>query len=47
MSMLQFLIIFQYIAKKNKGYILASVWTNSPCIHLSVTESGGHVHQLQ
>ena len=26
MSILQFLIIFQYIAKKNKGYILASVW---------------------
>ena len=52
-SVLQFLIIFRYIAKKIKVHFWCLCGINytktgcSPCIHLSVTESGGHVHQLQ
>lgn len=42
---------FSVYCKKNKGSFLVSVvYTKtgcSPCIHLSDTESGGHVRQLQ
>ena len=48
-SVLQFLIIFRYIAKKKKRFIfgVCVVYTKtgcSPCIHLSVTESGGQLY---